>query len=89
MADLQAAFETFTRKQLQTVLLLAQGMSNAQIANKLYLEERSVRSRIELACKRLGLEETDRTALILWAVKHGFVSEEYVIQWVIEGGPLK
>lgn len=89
MADLRAAFETFTRTQLQTVLLVARGMTNAQIANQLHVGERCVRLRIRSACERVGADGGQRFTLVLWAVEHGFVTEGEVIQWIEDGTPLE
>ena len=50
--------------------LLAQGLTNAAIAGRLHLSERTVEVHVSHILDKLGLE--NRTHVAAWAAKHGF-----------------
>ena len=57
-----------TDRQIDILELIADGMSNQQIAAKLYLSINTVKSNIRLAYKRIGV--TSRSQAVLWALQH-------------------
>lgn len=56
---------------LQTLQLLAQGLSNRRIARRLDIPEDTVKSQVRSMLDKLGMP--NRTALALWAVRMGLV----------------
>ncbi len=61
-----------TKRQLATLMLLAQGLSNRAIARRLEIGEETVKSHVKALLERLNLN--NRTALVLWAIRQGVVS---------------
>jgi DNA-binding NarL/FixJ family response regulator len=60
-----------TERELEVVRLVAQGMSNAEIASTLYLSEATVKSHIARILAKLGLR--DRVQVAVYAYEHGIV----------------
>jgi len=60
-----------SERELGVVRLVAQGMSNAEIAAGLYLSEATVKSHIVRILARLGLR--DRVQVAVYAYEHGIV----------------
>jgi len=58
-----------TRRQQEIAILLAEGLSNAAIAERLVLSEGTVANHIEHILRRLGLQS--RTQVAVWAVERG------------------
>jgi DNA-binding CsgD family transcriptional regulator len=58
-----------TRRQQEVAMLIATGMSNAGIAERLVLTEGTVANHIEHILRRLGLQS--RTQIAVWAVERG------------------
>ncbi|MFJ9713602.1 response regulator [Streptomyces sp. NPDC101234] len=56
--------DLLTERELQVLVLVARGMSNAQIASALDLSEGNVKSRINRILTRLGLENRVQAALL-------------------------
>jgi DNA-binding NarL/FixJ family response regulator len=68
-----AASETgrLSERELDVVRLVAQGMSNAEIAAKLYLSEATIKSHIARVLAKLGLR--DRVQVAVFAYEKGIV----------------
>jgi len=58
-----------TRRQQEVVAVIAAGLSNAEIAQRLVLTEGTVANHVEAILRRLGLRS--RTQIGVWAVEHG------------------
>src|SRR4051812_32497388 len=58
-----------TRRQQEIAMLLAEGLSNAAIAERLVISEGTVANHIEHILRRLGLQS--RTQVAVWAVERG------------------
>jgi Response regulator containing a CheY-like receiver domain and an HTH DNA-binding domain len=57
-----------TEKELEIITAVAEGFSNKEIANKLYLSEGTVRNSLSSILEKLGLR--DRTQLAIFYYKH-------------------
>ncbi len=66
--------DELSERELEILQLLAQGLTNAEIADRLYLTRGTVRNYVSAILAKLGVE--DRTQAALIAVKHGLVSEK-------------
>jgi DNA-binding NarL/FixJ family response regulator len=58
-----------TRRQREIAVLVAEGLSNAAIAERLVLSDGTVANHIENILRRLGLQS--RTQVAVWAVERG------------------
>ncbi|RDV84068.1 response regulator [Ammonifex thiophilus] len=58
-----------TPREKEILRLLASGLSNREIARKLYLSEKTVKNHLTSIFQKIGV--SDRTQAALWAVKHG------------------
>ena len=58
-------------RERQVVKLVATGLSNAEIASRLYLSEATIKSHIARVLARLGLR--DRVQIAVYAYEHGIV----------------
>jgi len=63
--------EELTARELEIVTLLAQGLSNQEIADRLSIAEKTVRSHITHLFAKMGVE--DRTQAVLAAIQRGLV----------------
>ncbi|RMF47788.1 MAG: DNA-binding response regulator, partial [Anaerolineae bacterium] len=64
-----AAQADLTEREREILALIAQGLSNKQIAGRLYLAEGTVKNYVSSILDKLGVQ--DRTQAALWAQKHG------------------
>lgn len=63
--------EGLTRRESEIIALIAQGLSNQQIADQTFLSINSVKSYIRTAYRKM--EVVSRSQAVLWGVRHGFV----------------
>lgn len=60
-------------RDLEILRLVAQGLSNQEIADRLFLAEKTIRNRLSLIFKQLHLE--NRTQAALYAMRKGIIDE--------------
>ncbi len=61
--------EKLTRREMDVLRLLAGGLSNSDIADRLYLSEGTVRNHVSAIFTKLNV--TDRTQAAIVAIRHG------------------
>ncbi|MCW2867940.1 MAG: regulatory protein LuxR [Marmoricola sp.] len=59
-----------TVRESEILALIAQGLSNQEVASRAYLSINSVKTYIRTAYRKIGAES--RTQAVLWATQHGF-----------------
>ncbi|WP_145229035.1 response regulator transcription factor [Rudaeicoccus suwonensis] len=60
-----------TARESEVLALVASGLSNQEIAERIYISINSVKSFIRHAYRKI--EVTSRSQAVLWAIRHGFV----------------
>jgi len=70
----QAQVEDLTERELQVVRLVAQGCSNHEIAEKLVISEKTVKTHVSNILSKVHLE--DRTQLAIYAIRGGLVDTD-------------
>jgi DNA-binding NarL/FixJ family response regulator len=63
--------QLLTARETDIVRLLAQGLSNAEIAKELVIETSTVKSHLGRAMTKIGVR--DRVQTVVWAYQHGMV----------------
>jgi two-component system, NarL family, response regulator LiaR len=63
--------EDLTERELEVIRLVADGLSNQDIAQKLTISEKTVKTHVSNILGKLDL--SDRTQLAIYAIKHGLV----------------
>jgi DNA-binding NarL/FixJ family response regulator len=73
-ASLPAALQELTEREREVLDQIARGLTNRQIAEKMVISEKTVKTHVSNLLDKLGLE--DRTRAAIWALKHGLGSED-------------
>lgn len=63
--------ERLTYREVEVLQLIGQGMSNQEIAQKLYLSEKTVKNHLTNIFRKINV--VDRTQAVLYAIKHKIV----------------
>jgi len=74
LSDLPLTTEPLTRRELEVLRLIAQGLSNPDIAEKLSVAEGTVRVHVSRILDKLHL--ANRTQAALYALQEGLVSPD-------------
>jgi NarL family two-component system response regulator LiaR len=62
-----------TPRESEVLTLIAQGLSNSEIADRVFISINSVKSYIRSAYRKIDV--TSRTQAVLWALDHGFAPD--------------
>jgi DNA-binding NarL/FixJ family response regulator len=65
--------ETLTPREREVLSLLAQGLTNRELASRLFVSEKTVKTHVSSILSKLHL--ADRTQAALFAVRHGLAEE--------------
>ena len=60
-----------TKREVQVLKLLAEGMYNREIGEKLFISEKTVKNHVSSIFKKIGV--TDRTQAAVYAIKNNIV----------------
>ncbi len=63
-----------TEREMEVLRLIARGLSNRDIAEKMIISEKTVKTHVSNILSKLNLE--DRTQAAIWAIKHGLGAED-------------
>ncbi len=63
-----------TVRESEILALIAQGLSNQEVAARAYLSINSVKTYVRTAYRKIGVER--RTQAVLWATRNGFLPDE-------------
>lgn len=66
------ALSQLTERERETLLLLARGHSNTEIAQQLFVGEATVKTHVSNVLMKLGVR--DRIHAVIWAYEHGLVA---------------
>jgi NarL family two-component system response regulator LiaR len=65
--------DDLTDREIEVVRLVAQGLTNHEIAGQLWISEKTVKAHVSHVLTKLGLK--DRTQLAIFAIKNGLADE--------------
>ncbi len=68
-----AGLDQLTARELEVLALLGQGLTNRDLAERLFVAEKTVKTHVSSILGKLHL--SDRTQAALFAVRHGLVEE--------------
>ncbi len=63
--------EGLTRREVDVVRLIAEGLNNRQVARRLVVSEATVKTHLNHVLSKLDVP--DRSALVAWAWRHGLI----------------
>ncbi len=69
VASNQSELQSLTERERQVLELIAIGLNNREIADKMVISEKTVKTHVSNILDKLGLE--DRTRAAIWALKQG------------------
>ncbi|MEP6814481.1 MAG: response regulator transcription factor, partial [Marmoricola sp.] len=69
-SDWHGRQEGLSLRESEIIALIAQGLSNQEIADRAYLSINTVKSYIRSSYRKMGV--TTRSRAVLWGVEHGF-----------------
>ena len=72
VADPATALEVLTDRERATLMLLAKGMSNSEIAAELFVGDATVKTHVSNILMKLGIR--DRIHAVIWAYEHGVIA---------------
>ena len=67
-----AVLEVLTERERDTLMLLAKGMSNSEIAAELFVGDATVKTHVSNILMKLGIR--DRIHAVIWAYEHGVIA---------------
>jgi len=71
MKDKEKDENALTKREVQVLKLLAEGMYNREIGEKLFISEKTVKNHVSSIFKKIGV--TDRTQAAVYAIKNNIV----------------
>jgi NarL family two-component system response regulator LiaR len=73
-ASLPVELQGLTEREREVLDLIARGLTNREIAEKMVISEKTVKTHVSNLLDKLDLE--DRTRAAIWALKHGLGSQD-------------
>jgi len=73
-ASLPTELHVLTEREREVLDLISRGMTNREIAKKMVISEKTVKTHVSNLLDKLDLE--DRTRAAIWALKHGLGSKD-------------
>ncbi|MGE5221144.1 MAG: response regulator transcription factor, partial [Omnitrophica WOR_2 bacterium] len=71
--QLAEELQELTEREREVLDLIARGLTNHEIAEKMVISEKTVKTHVSNLLDKLNLE--DRTRAAIWALKHGLGSD--------------
>jgi DNA-binding NarL/FixJ family response regulator len=68
------SYDSLTEREQEVLNLIAQGLSNREIAERIFISEKTVKTHVSNILAKLHLE--DRTQAAIYALKHGIVTDK-------------
>lgn len=72
MRDVAERFEQLSVREREVLCLIAKGLTNDEIAAKLFISPHTVKNHVSRIYQKVGMD--DRTKVAIWAVRLGIVS---------------
>lgn len=72
--ELPKELHSLTEREREVLDQISRGLSNREIAEKMVISEKTVKTHVSNVLNKLGME--DRTRAAIWALKHGLGSED-------------
>jgi len=70
----EAVSKELTPREIEVLRLIAEGMNNAELAQALFISEKTTKTHVHNILSKLNL--SDRTQAAIYAYKQGLVSDE-------------